>query len=107
MIDVYRLIHHVEIFRQVEDESASGGTTYLDEHAGHAHCEIIPLKQHERVAAHAVKGVRTHMIRMHYHSTITSGHRLRYGERWFDIDSVINVGERNVETQLIAVEVTC
>lgn len=66
---------------------------------------IEPLKGREYFAAHAVNAENTIKIRIRYYPGLKPTHRIKYGTRIFDIQSVINVDERNIEMILMCVEV--
>ena len=42
---------------------------------------------------------------LRYLSTVTAGHRLKFGTRYLNVESVINTDERNRELQLQCKEV--
>jgi len=100
-----RLRHIVVVERPVQEADGQGGfsaTKWVRESEHYA--SIEPLRARERVEATRVEGVRTHRIRMRYRE-IPTDRRIRSGERVFEIDGTINVGERDDELHVFAVEV--
>ncbi len=65
---------------------------------------IEPLQGREFEAAKSYAVEITHRVRMRHRPGVTEKMRVMYGERIFDIQSVINVNERNVEMQLMCLE---
>lgn len=66
---------------------------------------IEPLAGRELWNAQQVQSLVTHRIRMLYRAGITSAMRVKWGSRYFNIASVINPEEANVELELMATEV--
>ena len=66
---------------------------------------IEPLKGDERWAAAYAQATTTHRVTMRPPGIeITPAHRIIFGSRIFEIESVINVEERNRELVLMCVE---
>lgn len=76
-----------------------------------AYCDIMPLTGNELVVQRQVRPTVTHKITTRWASSFTPlpTWRVKYGDRVFHIDGLINVDERNefweiTATELIAVE---
>ncbi|HYF94423.1 MAG TPA: phage head closure protein [Symbiobacteriaceae bacterium] len=67
--------------------------------------EVSPISGREYFAAQQVNAEVTHRIKLRYRAGVNSKMQVVFGTRIFGIESVINVGERNIEMQLMAVEV--
>lgn len=69
--------------------------------------EIVPAtaRDLERRAAGTVVSMATHVIRMRYHAGITTQTRITFRGRTFNVVGVTNLGERNLEMEVMAVEV--
>ncbi len=69
-------------------------------------CSLMPLTGKELFAAQQVRAETTHIVKTWHRTdiTITSAMRLTLGSRTFAIESVLNVGELNKETELRVVE---
>lgn len=62
---------------------------------------IEPIQGSEKYAANQFNAETSHLISIrHEGRTVTPLHRVKYGERYFEIISVINVGERNREYRM-------
>ena len=66
--------------------------------------DIEPLSGREYFAAAQVNAEISHRIRLWYRTDVTPKCRGVWGTRTFDFVSVINVGERNIELEIMAVE---
>jgi SPP1 family predicted phage head-tail adaptor len=66
---------------------------------------VEPLKGREYLLAQNTNTELTVRIRIRYLPGITPGMRVKYGERIFDIQSVIDIEERHREMHLMCVEV--
>lgn len=65
---------------------------------------ISPLRGRERIEAKKVQSKVTHRIVMRYVGGLTTENRLSWNSRVFNIEAVLNKGERNVELEIEAVE---
>lgn len=65
---------------------------------------IWPTSAAELVAANATSMVVSHRIRIRYRSTIKSSWRVRFGNRYFAIVSIINPSEKNEYLDLMVKE---
>lgn len=65
---------------------------------------IRQLRAQERVEAQQIQGEATHEVKGRYYRGLTSQHRLIFGDRVFNIVSVDNVEEANVNHALRCME---
>ena len=65
---------------------------------------IWPQKAQERIESMKVELSITHRIRIRYLSGISTAFRVKYGSRYFNIHSIINVREANRELEFLAEE---
>ena len=68
-------------------------------------CEIAPVRGREYFAAQQFAADTSHKLTGHWISGVLPTMRIAHGSRTFRIESVINVGERNRELELMCVEV--
>lgn len=66
--------------------------------------EIVPQSAREYQQAQTLRGDMTHLIKIRWYNGVTIQMRVVYKSRNLNIVSVINVGERDREMQLICVE---
>lgn len=65
---------------------------------------INPLSGREFLVAHGMQADTTHEITMRYWAPLTAKHRIKYGDRIFNIDQVLNDDERNTSMTLRCIE---
>jgi len=65
---------------------------------------VEPLTGRELFTARQLHADVTHRISMRYATGITPKHRIMFGEREFDILSILNLGERNLIIEIMAKE---
>lgn len=81
-----------------------GEETWVDR--GTIWAEIRPLRGNEFWMAQQVNSKITHKITTRYYQNIDSVNRLKFGDRLFEIISVINPDERCSELNFLCEEVT-
>lgn len=103
-----KLRHLVTIQRRVVGSPQATSTGQPDEtwtaFLTDIHASIEPISGREYFAQRQVQGEVTHRVRLRYRAGITSAMRVVFGSRVFDIASVIDFEERNIELQLMCVE---
>ena len=65
---------------------------------------IWPIRGIEKLEALKLDNEVTHKIRVRYNSSLTPKMRIRFGTRYFNISSIINVDERDIYQEVIATE---
>ena len=70
--------------------------------------QVKPMSSKELVASNQVQSNATHEVKLRYDSSLnlTAKDRILYDGRFLNIESIINVGERNKEYVLICKEET-
>lgn len=66
---------------------------------------IRPISGREFYQAETVNSEVTHKVNLRYREGIKADMRIKFGERVFEIISVINFEERNIELQLLCKEI--
>ena len=69
-----------------------------------ARSQIVPLAGKEYFAASQIKSKVTHKITCRYVVGVTTKMRILFGVRIFDIESAININEKNRELLIMATE---
>jgi SPP1 family predicted phage head-tail adaptor len=70
------------------------------------YASIWPLKGAEYIAAMQTTSEISHKIRIRYLANVTPKLRIKFGTRYFDIQSVINPDERNIYLEMMCRETT-
>lgn len=97
---------HIVIFQKKLGVQNSYGeisdewTDFLKTRAG-----IYPVSGKEFFAAETVNSELTHKVHLRFLPGITPDMRIKFGNRFFTIISVINYQEKNIELQIICKEV--
>lgn len=65
---------------------------------------IYPISGKEFFAADTISSEVTHKLNMRFLPNIKPNMRVKFGERYFDIKSIINFQERNIELQIMCSE---
>ena len=103
-----KLKHHVNIERRSTIKDAHGGDSSSVWHVvGTAYVALKPLSGREYFQGQANNSDISHEVTMRYRADINSRDRLvsTTTDRVFNIDSIINVDERNKELKLMCKEV--
>jgi SPP1 family predicted phage head-tail adaptor len=98
------LRHRITIEAPVETQGSDGSMTTTWETFLTAWASIEPLIGREYFAQQREQAAVSHKIRMRYRPGITHKMRVAWGTRVFEIESVLNVGERNREIVLMCGE---
>jgi SPP1 family predicted phage head-tail adaptor len=98
------LRHKIEIQNKVVTRDSMGGEVVTWVAFAHAWASIEPLSGREYFAARQIQASITHKMKMRYQSGIMPYHQIGWGERFFNIDAVMNTEERNKELVLFCTE---
>ena len=96
--------HRITIEAPVETQAADGSILTTWETYIEAWASIEPLIGREYFAQQREQATVSHKIRMRHIAGITHKMRVAWGTRLFEIESVLNVGERNREIVLMCSE---
>jgi len=96
--------HRITIEERTEVADTAGGFTTTWSTKYYCRAAIWPIASNERIEAHRLEHTTTHRIRILYRSDIDSSMRVKYGSRYFRIDSIINPDERGKLLDILATE---
>ena len=96
--------HRITIEAPVETQAADGSILTTWETFIEAWASVEPLIGREYFAQQREQATVSHKIRMRHIAGITHKMRITWGTRLFEIESVLNVGERNREIVLMCQE---
>jgi len=99
------LRHRITLQQKTETRDSFGAVIETWNDVATLYASIEPLRGKEFFDAQQVNAEVTIRIRIRYRSGVTPNMRVLFGTRTFDIQSVINVDERNREMILMCREV--
>ncbi|WP_419767245.1 phage head closure protein [Arcobacter sp.] len=99
------LKHKIEFISMKSGRDDYGSPTQIPESFEMAWSNIIPISGSEKYMSNQRYSESTHKIKCRYIPGIDTKMSIKYGDRTFDIISVINVGERSKELEIIAKEI--
>ena len=100
-----RLRHRIELQQAVESRDNTGGVTRVWSTIVTRWGDIIPLRGQEKFDAAQTESKTTVKIRIRYHSTIDTTWRIKWGDRIYNINGIVNAGERNYMLEMDCIEV--
>jgi SPP1 family predicted phage head-tail adaptor len=98
------LRHRITIERVTETQDSFGGTVTTWPILATMWASVEPLSGREQLLAQQVQAEVTHRVRVRYVAGVTAKMRITFGDRHFEILSVINPEERNRELELMCKE---
>jgi SPP1 family predicted phage head-tail adaptor len=98
------LRHLVSIERGVETKNEFGETVAEWQELTKAYAFISPVRGDEKYMSAEKHAEVSHSISMRYIDSISPKDRIVYGGRVFDIEAVLNLGERNRQLKILARE---
>ena len=98
------LRHRITIQKLNNSQNEYGEVSELWEDILNVRAGIYPISGKEFFAAETVNSEITHKVKIRYIEGITPNMRIKFNNRIFSIESVINFQERNIEIQLLCKE---
>ena len=103
-MQIGKLRHKITIENVTETISDVGETVEEWDEFAKVWAEISPLRGREYWASKQTTSEITGKIMIRYLADITSKMRIKFGERIFNIEAVLNTDERKIETILLVSE---
>jgi SPP1 family predicted phage head-tail adaptor len=88
-----------------QDSSGSWADSWADDTNGSMWAAVEPLSGRELFLAQQVNSDVTHKITMRYKSGLSPQKRIRFAQRFFNIITVMNIGEIGYQMQVMAKEI--
>ena len=98
------LRHRITIQKLNNSQNEYGEISELWEDILNVRAGIYPISGKEFFAAETVNSEITHKVKIRYIDGIMPNMRIKFNNRIFSIESVINFQERNIELQLLCKE---
>ncbi len=99
------LRHKIKFIAIIDVQDEFGGTTSAEVYLAFAMAEIRPISGGERFMSNQIFTEATSQIKCRYVAGITPKHKIKFGDRTFDIIDSQNKDERNIELFIIAKEI--
>lgn len=104
MINNGRLKNRIDILEPIKTTNKLGQDAVVYRNKKTVWCEIRPLRGKEYLEAVALNAKTTYKITMRYTEDITEKNYLRYKNKIFNIDSIIDVENRHRELEIMCNE---
>lgn len=98
------LNRRILIQRPVSTPDAMGGASIVWTTAATVWSSLWPVSAGERIQANAPTLIITHRVRIRYRSDIKPSWRLKYGNRYLSVVSIINANEADRQLDLMCRE---
>ena len=109
MVTASSLPHRVKIQQRADTDDTGGGTTIVWSDIATVWASVMPGSGREFLAAKQEVPELSHMVTIRYRTGVTPKHRLilrgETGARAFNVESVVNTEEANVELVLYCSEI--
>jgi len=100
-----RLKHRIEIQENIfGEQDAHGNRERIWSTIATVWADVMPLSGRELLLAQQVNATTTHSIRIRFRPGLKPQQRVKFGERWFDVNSIINTRESDHESLLSCTE---
>jgi len=96
--------HRIQLEKPTTIKNSSGEPIKTWQIVGNRWAGVNPMRSRERFAAQQVNEELTDKVFMRFDSKIDSTYRIIFRNRTLNIDSIINVEERNRELEIICKE---
>lgn len=99
-----RLRHCVDIQSKTETRDALGGFIEAWTTTDTRFASVEPIKAKEVLRGDQIDSRITHKIIMRYYDGLEASQRFRFGQRIFNIFSILNIDERNHQMEVLVTE---
>jgi putative phage head-tail adaptor len=103
-MNIGKLRHRITLLRQVNEVNDYGASTQTWKRVATVWANVRPLSGREYFSAQQVQSEITTQIWLRYIEGIKPTMKVKFGEREFEILSVLNIQERDVSLQLMCKE---
>lgn len=89
---------------QTKVPDSMGGFTATWTDAGTIWASIWPVSANEQIQANATNMIVSHRIRIRYRSVLKGSWRIKFGNRYFAVVSIVNPSEKNQMLEVLCKE---
>ena len=90
---------------EATDGMGAGGTATYTDTLSDVPAVVWPLRSGELIDNQKIEHQITHRIRVRYQDVMTSSMRIKWGSRYMDIISMMDLGSRRREFEILAEEI--
>jgi len=98
------LRHRVVFQTKTKQDDGYGGSQISWQDAFSAWALIEPLSARERFEAMSVQSGVSHRVYIRYRADVNTEMRIKYGDRIFEIDGILDIGEQKKFLELLCSE---
>lgn len=100
-----KLRHYIDLQSPTVSVGTMGGTSIAFAHNSYAWARVEPQAGGEATTAGMTEARNTVLVTMRYHATVRPTWRIVLGSKTYEVNSIVNVDERNREMRLSCTEV--
>lgn len=103
-IKIGDLRHRITFQKSNKTPDGYAGNTEIYQDVVTVWAQVDPLTGREYFYAHQIKNEVSHRVRIRYRTDVNVEMRIKYGERYLQIESMIDKGERREFLELLCLE---
>ena len=92
----------IQVQTKVSDGLGGSTETWVDQDTVWG--SVNPLRGQEKLVAEQTQSKVTHRVKIHFRSVFSGSWRFKFGQRFFNVESVINANEGDVFLELMCEE---
>lgn len=96
--------HRITFEKEVKTPDGYKGSTVIWQGVITVWASIDPLSGREYFYGHQIKAEVTHRVRIRYNEKITTEMRIKHGQRYLKIESIIDLKERHESLEILCRE---
>jgi SPP1 family predicted phage head-tail adaptor len=104
-MDFSKLKNRITFLKPTNTQNATGENVSSFEEYMTVWSSVVPVTGKEYIESQKLRSETTYKIATRYIAGITTDMKIKYGDKIFEIVSVLNLNERNIELQIVAFEV--
>jgi len=96
--------HRITFQKQVKTADDYKGHTIIWQDVVIVWAQVDPLSGREYFYAHQIKNAVSHRVRIRYRTDVSEEMRIKHGDRYFSIESMIDMKERREFLEIVCQE---
>jgi SPP1 family predicted phage head-tail adaptor len=103
-MDFARLRNRITFIKPTNTQNETGENVSSFEEYITVWASVVPVTGKEYIESQKLRAETTYKIATRYIAGITTDMKIKYGDKIFEIVSVLNLNERNIELQFVCFE---